>query len=105
PLGMSIMYQPIKSLTKLHNQLNQASAASQRVFELLNMRSTVVDPPNPVPLQAAGADIHYQEVGFRYGERPVLRGINLTVKAGHLVALVGMSGSGKTTLVNLLPRF
>ncbi len=100
-----MMYQPIKALSRLQNQLEQARAASLRVFELLDTRSSVVDPPAPVPLKAAHADIHFQEVDFDYDEKPVLRGINLTVKAGQLVALVGKSGSGKTTLTNLLLRF
>ncbi len=99
------MYKPIKSLTRLHNQLHQAQASSQRVFELLNTQSNVLEPANPKVLNAANADITFEGVDFNYGEKPVLKGINLTVKAGQLVALVGSSGSGKTTLVNLLPRF
>jgi ATP-binding cassette, subfamily B, bacterial MsbA len=104
-ISIVVMYQPIKSLAKLHNQLNQAESASHRVFELLDTVNTVVDPPEPVPLNARNADIHFQNIDFSYGEKPVLRGINLTVKAGQLVALVGKSGSGKTTLTNLLMRF
>ena len=104
-ISIVLMYQPIKSLTKLHNQLHQAASASQRVFELLDSVSTVADPPNPLPLQASHADIQFENVDFDYGEKPVLRGINLTVKTGQLVALVGSSGSGKTTLTNLLLRF
>jgi subfamily B ATP-binding cassette protein MsbA len=100
-----IMYAPIKNVTRLYNQLHQAEAASARVFELLAIKNDIVDPPNPVPLKAAGAEVHFENVDFSYGEKAVLRGINLTVKPGQLVALVGLSGSGKTTLVNLLPRF
>jgi subfamily B ATP-binding cassette protein MsbA len=100
-----LMYQPLKNLTRLHNQLQQARAASSRVFELLDTPSTVVDPPAPVALNAEGQDIHFENVDFDYGEKPILRGINLTVKAGQMVALVGSSGSGKTTLTNLLLRF
>jgi len=100
-----LMYQPIKSLTRLHNQLEQARSASRRVFEMLDTVSSVVDPLSPVPLKAAGADIEFQNVDFAYGDKTVLRGINLKVKAGQLVALVGTSGSGKTTLTNLLLRF
>jgi len=99
------MYQPIKNLTRLQNQIVQARAASERVFELLDTKSTVADLPNPKPLKADNADIQFENVDFNYGEKPVLRGINLTVHAGQLVALVGPSGAGKTTLANLLLRF
>jgi subfamily B ATP-binding cassette protein MsbA len=104
-LAIVVMYQPIKSLTRLNTQLHQASAAGQRVFELLDTTSTVADPPHPVPLDARQADIHFEHIDFDYGEKPVLRGITLTVKSGQLVALVGSSGSGKTTVTNLLLRF
>ena len=104
-LSIVLMYQPIKTLTRLYNQLHQASSASQHVFELLETRSSIQEPKNPVPLQAAGADILFDNVDFDYGDKPVLRGINLTIKAGQIVALVGKSGSGKTTITNLLLRF
>ncbi len=104
-LSIVVMYQPIKALTKLHNQLHQAAASSQRVFELLDLVNNITEPKHPVPLTAAGADIHFENIDFNYGDKPVLRGINLSVKAGQMVALVGSSGSGKTTLTNLLLRF
>jgi subfamily B ATP-binding cassette protein MsbA len=104
-LGIVMMYPPIKAFTRLHNQLHQASAASQRVFELLETKSTIVDPPHPVPLEAKRADIYFENIDFDYGEKPVLRGVNMTVKAGQVVALVGSSGSGKTTVTNLILRF
>ena len=100
-----MMYAPIKNVTRLYNQIHQAEAASARVFELLAIKNDIVDPPNPVPLKAAGAEVHFDNIDFSYGDKGVLHGINLTVKPGQLVALVGWSGSGKTTLVNLLPRF
>lgn len=99
------LYKPVKNLTRLHNQFHQAQAASQRVFELLDTRTTMAEPTHPKPLKAQSADIQFENVHFSYGEKPVLKGINLTVKAGQLVALVGSSGSGKTSLANLLPRF
>jgi subfamily B ATP-binding cassette protein MsbA len=99
------MYSPIKNVTRLYNQLHQAEAASARVFELLAVKNDIVDPANPVPLKASGAEVHFDNIDFSYGDKAVLRSINLTVKPGQLVALVGGSGSGKTTLVNLLPRF
>jgi subfamily B ATP-binding cassette protein MsbA len=104
-LSIYVMYSPIKNVTRLYNQVHQAQAASARVFELLAIKNDIVDPPNPLPLKAAGAEVRFENVDFSYGEKAVLRDINLTVKSGQLVALVGSSGSGKTTLVNLLPRF
>ncbi|MBE7500417.1 MAG: ABC transporter ATP-binding protein [Verrucomicrobiales bacterium] len=89
----------------MYNRLLQARAASQRVFRLLELRSDLVEPAHPLPLHAAGQDIRFEHVDFEYGDQPVLRDIDLTVKAGQLVALVGASGSGKTTLTNLLLRF
>jgi subfamily B ATP-binding cassette protein MsbA len=104
-LSIFLMYPPMKNLTRLHNQLVQARAASDRVFELLATQNSVPEPARPKPLQAANADIEFAGVDFAYGEKPVLHDIRLTVKAGRLVALVGPSGSGKTTLANLLLRF
>ena len=103
--SIGLMYPSIKNLTRLQNQLQQARSANQRVFELLDTVSTITDPSKPVPLQASGADICFDQVDFDYGEKMVLHDIDLTVKAGRLVALVGSSGSGKTTLTNLLLRF
>ena len=103
--GIFSMYKPIKNLTRLHNQFHQAHAASQRVFELLDTPSSMPEPASPKPLVAAGSDIQFDDVYFSYGEKPVLKGINLTIKAGQFVALVGTTGSGKSSMVNLLPRF
>jgi subfamily B ATP-binding cassette protein MsbA len=104
-LTIVMIYPPIKSLTRLHNQLHQARAASERVFDLLAIKNSVPEPVQPKMLHATNADIVFENLDFNYGEKPVLRNINLTVKAGQLVALVGASGSGKTTLANLLLRF
>jgi subfamily B ATP-binding cassette protein MsbA len=104
-LAIVLMYPSIKSLAKLHNQLHQAAAASQRIFELFETRSSILEPIRPVALRASGADIRFEGVDFSYGEKRILRGINLTLKAGQLTALVGSSGSGKTTLTSLLLRF
>jgi ATP-binding cassette, subfamily B, bacterial MsbA len=100
-----LAYQPIKALIRLHNQLSQAQAATQYAFGILKTESTILEPRNPVPLRAEHADITFESVSFRYGEKTAVAGIQLTVKAGQMVALVGSSGSGKTTLTNLLLRF
>jgi len=104
-IAIFTLYQPIKALTRLYHSMVQARASSERVFELLATKSTVAEPANPVPLKAAGADIHFDQLTFGYGEKTVLQDIRLTVRAGTLVALVGHTGSGKTTLTNLLLRF
>ncbi len=104
-LGVVMIYPPIKNVTRLHNQLHQARAASERVFELLATENSVPEPVAPKMLHADHADIEFKNIHFAYGEKPVLHDINLAVKSGQLVALVGASGSGKTTLANLLLRF
>ena len=99
------VYQPMKNLSRLYNQLAQARAASERVFELLATQNSVPEPAQPRPLKAAGVDIYFEQVDFAYGDKPVLRDIDLRIQPGQLVALVGSSGAGKTTLANLLLRF
>lgn len=104
-LSIFSMYQPIKNLTRLQNQLVQARTASDRAFALLATQNSVPEPARPKPLKATGADIEFENVQFAYGDKSALCDINLKIKAGQLIALVGASGSGKTTLSNLLLRF
>ena len=100
-----LLYQPFKSLIRLHNQLEQARQISSMVFNLLDTKNDIVEPENPKPLHAAGADVAFERIDFSYGEKPVVQEFDLRVKAGRLVALVGSSGAGKTTVTNLLLRF
>jgi len=103
--AIMLMYARIRTVVKVYNRLVQAQAASARVFALLETRSDLPEPAQPRPLRAAGREIRFEHVDFDYGDKPVLRDINLTIPPGHLVALVGASGSGKTTLTHLLLRF
>ncbi len=100
-----LLYQPMKALIRLHNQLEQARQVSAMVFSLLDTKNDILEPEKPRPLHAAGADVKFDHIKFSYGEKPVLHDFSLTVKAGSLVALVGSSGAGKTTVTNLLLRF
>jgi subfamily B ATP-binding cassette protein MsbA len=99
------IYAPVKAVIRLQSELQRTRAATARAFELLATKSTLVDPPRPVPLKAAHAPIEFDNVSFSYGDRPALRHIQLRIEPGQMVALVGRSGSGKTTLANLLLRF
>jgi subfamily B ATP-binding cassette protein MsbA len=100
-----LLYPPIKNIGRLNSHIEAARVIGERIDELLKTKTDVPEPANPKKLHAAGADIHFEHVSFNYGEKPVLRDLSLTVKAGTMVALVGRSGSGKTTLTNLLLRF
>jgi subfamily B ATP-binding cassette protein MsbA len=100
-----LLYQPIKSLIRLHSMVEHAEAATQYMFAVLAMKSVIEEPAHPKPLHAAGKDIVFDGITFSYGQKPVLHDITFQVKAGLVVALVGGSGSGKTTLTNLLLRF
>jgi subfamily B ATP-binding cassette protein MsbA len=105
--AMVVMYDPAKKLSRVHLVIQQSSAAAERIFAILDTEDNVQDLPGAEPLTEAVSEIRYDNISFAYGaDKPlVLDRINLTARAGELIALVGSSGSGKTTLVNLLPRF
>ncbi len=103
-----MLYTPIKRLSRVNANLQQASAAAHRIFELLDTHSEVKERPEARPLAGVSRAIEFRHVGFAYEDgptKPILRDVSFTVSAGQIVALVGLSGAGKTTLVNLLPRF
>jgi len=105
-MGFFLMiYPPVKSLVRLQSTITQAEGATRRVFELLATPNNLTDPPHPVPVHAAGAEIHFDNVSFGYGDKTVLHNIQLKVKPGQMIAIVGRTGAGKTTLTNLLLRF
>jgi len=99
-----MLYTPVKQLGKVGQVALQGAAAGDRIFEILDARTDVPDDGREV-LPPFREEIRYEGVSFAYGEKPVLRGVDLTIRRGEVVALVGGSGGGKTTVANLLPRF
>ena len=97
---------PAKDLSKAGYGVRKGLASLERIDKILNTQSNIVEQTDPKPLHAFCDRIEYRDVCFSYREDvPVLRHINLSIRKGQMVALVGQSGSGKTTLADLLPRF
>jgi ABC-type multidrug transport system fused ATPase/permease subunit len=103
-LGMLVM--PLRSLGMWIGQAQRATAAGERIFEIMDAPEEIADRPGAVALPPGGGDLSFEGVGFEYmNDRPVLEDIDLAVPAGKTIALIGQTGSGKTTLTSLVPRF
>ena len=105
--ALFLMYGPARKLSRVNADLQQAAAASERIFEILDTDSEVRERPDAVALPRFSRAIEFRDVRFAYDDAQdaTLRGVTFTVRAGQVLAIVGRSGAGKTTLVNLLPRF
>jgi subfamily B ATP-binding cassette protein MsbA len=105
-MALLLLYEPIKRLTRIHNEVQQGLSAAARIFETLDTPPTITSPGDGlVPGRVKGA-ITFRDVSFSYAkDREALSGVNLSVSPGEVLALVGHSGGGKTSLVNLVPRF
>ena len=104
--GMGAMYTPAKRALKLYNGINTNSAAVDRIFEILDIESEIIDSENATQFKEFNSTIEFKNVDFEYEEnKNVITNFNLLVKKGEKIALVGNSGGGKSTIVNLLPRF
>jgi len=102
---ISRFYGRLDSMSRIVSVTQKSASAAKRIFDILDHVSSVPEPVRPVPMGKVQGSIEVRDVGFRYGNREVNRGINLHIAPGEMVGLVGHSGSGKSTLVNLICRF
>ena len=106
-LYLMYLFFPIMMFGMIVTQMGQASASAERIFEILDAKSDIVDKPDAQKLPDVKGDVKFENVTFRYfsGGEPVLNKVSFEAKSGETIALLGATGSGKTTIINLLPRF
>ncbi len=103
--ALVFFYRPLRELNGVNNTVQDGLAAAKRIFEVLDTEPEIRDRKGAVSAPREFTSVEFRNLFFKYEEELVLRDINLTVKAGETIAIVGKSGGGKTTLVNLIPRF
>src|SRR5215212_10356338 len=101
------LFFPIMMFGMIVTQMGQAGASAERIFEILDAKSDIVDKPGAIQLPEVKGQVRFEHVTFRYfgGGEPVLNNVSFEAKPGETIALLGATGSGKTTIINLLPRF
>lgn len=102
---ISQMIDPIRRLGMIIPAVAIAGSAAERIFDIMDTIPEVKDDPNAIVLSKLLGKVAFENVYFSYGNRMILSDINLEVKPGQIIALIGATGSGKTSLVNLIPRF
>jgi ATP-binding cassette subfamily B protein len=98
-------YGRLDTMSRIVSHTQKAASGAKRIFDILDHVSSVPEPVNPLPLPPMQGRITVRDAGFRYGNRAVIRQLNLDIQPGQMIGLVGHSGSGKSTLVNLICRF
>ncbi len=98
-------YGRLEAISRIVEPTQRAANSTHRIFEILDRVPSIGDPPNPVRPDRIRGEVEFRDVQFRYGTRPILRGVNLSIREGEMIGLVGPSGAGKTTLINLVCRF
>jgi subfamily B ATP-binding cassette protein MsbA len=98
-------YKPVKALASSYTSVMEYVASADRLFELLDSEEEIADREGARPMQGLRQGVRFRDVHFAYGEKEVLRGIDLEVRPGEVVAFVGRTGTGKSTLMDLLLRF
>jgi ATP-binding cassette, subfamily B, multidrug efflux pump len=99
-------FEPLRQITQVYSMIQSALAGAERLFEMMDMKSEVVEKPDAVPLNDTKGIVEFNDVGFSYEEgKKVLEDIRFSTQPGQVVAIVGPTGAGKTTIINLLSRF
>jgi ATP-binding cassette subfamily B protein len=102
---ISRFYTRLDSMSRIVSVTQKTASGAKRIFDIIDRVSSVPEPSNPIHLDKITGRIEIRDAGFRYGNRAVIQGMNLSIAPGEMIGLVGHSGSGKSTLVNLMCRF
>ena len=96
---------PAKAISKASYSIKKGNAAAERVMEILESKSTIIETKNPINKNSFEKELSFENVSFKYEKEMVLKNLSFKIKKGDTIAIVGQSGSGKSTIANLIPRF